>query len=83
MIQSFFFRIRFRIQFADALRNDFRVALLVACILAVLTLHTSGVLEKVPTERASHDVVELLRDELMAIHLVDFLLTLANGALPV
>ena len=47
MIDFLFLRIRFGVGFAYALCNDFRVAFLMTSILAVLTLHTSGVLEKV------------------------------------
>ena len=60
MVQLLFIRIRLRVGFADALRNDFRVALLVAGIFAVLALHPCGVLEEFSTQSTSHDVVELL-----------------------
>jgi phosphatidylglycerophosphatase A len=65
----------------DAFGDDFPVATLVACKLAVSTLHASRVLEQFSAEGAAHDVVELLLDELVAILLVDFFFSLTDGSL--
>ena len=42
------------------------------------TLHTSSVLEKIAAERASHDIVERLLDELVAELFDDFFLLLTH-----
>lgn len=75
--------IRLGIALADTLGDDAGVALGVAGILAVLALHASRVLEEVAAEGAPHDVVELMLDKLVAIHLVDLFLALADRALPI
>lgn len=49
MVQLLFIWVGLRIGFADALRNHFWVALLVAGIFAVLALHPRRVLEELPT----------------------------------
>ena len=71
--------IRLGIGLRDTLRDNLRVALLVARKFAVGTLHTSRVLEEVAAKRASHDVVKLLLDKLVAILFVDFVFLLTNG----
>lgn len=81
MVDLLLVGVRLRITLANTLRNDARVALRVAGVLAVLALHPGGVLEELATERAAHNVVELLLDELVAVHLVDVLLALADGSL--
>lgn len=83
MIDLLLIRISLRIGFTDALRNHAGVALRVAGVLAVLALHTGRVLQEVAAKRTSHDIVKLLRYELVSEHLVDQLLTLANGSLTV
>lgn len=71
--------------FGIRLRNTFsdhpRVALLVTCVVAVSTLHTSRVFEEVAAESAAHDVVELLLHELVTILLDHVFLTLTNSSL--
>ena len=54
-----------------------------ASIFAVFALHTSRVFEKVATESATHDVVELLYDEFVAIEFVDLFFALSHGAFAV
>lgn len=66
---------------ADTFGDDAGITLGVASVLAVLTLHTGRVLEEVAAQRTSHDVVELVLDELVAVHLVDLLLALTDSAL--
>lgn len=73
--------IRLSIGLRDTLRDNLRVALLVARKFAIGTLHTSRVLEEVAAKRASHDVVKLLLDKLVAILLMNFVFLLTNGTL--
>ena len=68
---------------ADTLGDDLLVALAVAGILAVRTLHTRSVLEELSAQRAAHDVVELLGNELVALLFVNLFLLLAHGTLAV
>lgn len=49
MVQLLFIWIRLRVGFADALRDNFRITLLVASVFAVLALHPRGVLEEFST----------------------------------
>lgn len=83
MINLLLIRISLRIGFTDALCNHAGVTFGVAGVLAVFALHTGGVLEKVAAKRTSHDIVKLLRYELVSEHLMDQFLTLANGSLTV
>lgn len=83
MIDLLLIRISLRIGFTDTLRNHARVTFRVAGVLAVLALHTGRVLEEVAAKCTSHDIVKLLRHELVTEHLVDQFLTLANGSLTV
>lgn len=69
----------FGVGLSDALGNNLGVTLLVARVVAVRTLHTGGVLEKFTTERTTHDVVELLLDELVSVLLDDIFFALTNG----
>lgn len=74
-------RIRFCVGLGDTLGDHLLVALLVARVLAVRALHTGSVLEEVAAKGASHDVIELLLDELVTVLLVDLFLALTNGTL--
>lgn len=60
MVQLLFIRIRLGIGLADALCDNFRIALLVTGVFAVLALHPRRVLEELSTQSTSHNVVELL-----------------------
>ena len=51
--------------------------------LAVFALHARGILEETAAERAAHDIVELLLDELVAILFVHFFLSLPDGTFTV
>jgi len=83
MIELLFGGIRVRVGLADTFRDHLGIAFLMACILAIFALHTSGIFEEVAAERASHDVVELLNHKLMAVQLVDLFFALANSTLAV
>ena len=75
--------VRLSVALANTFGDDASVALGMACVLAVFTLHASRVFEEIPAEGAAHDVVELALDKLVAVHFVDLLLPLAHGALAV
>ena len=81
MIDFSLIRIGLGVRLCDAFCDDFPVALFVTCEFTIGTLHSSGIFQKFSTKRATHDVVELLLDELVAILLVDFLLLLTNSTL--
>ncbi len=80
VIELLLFRVRFIICFADTLRDHVWVAFLVAGVLAVGTLHTGRVFQEVSTQSASHDIVELLLDKLVAVHFMYFLLSLTDSS---
>lgn len=81
MIDLLLVWVGFGVTLADTLCNHAGIALGMAGVLAVLALHAGGVLEEIAAKRAAHNVVELVLDELVAVHLVDFLLALTNSAL--
>ena len=54
-----------------------------ASIFAVFALHTGRIFEKVATESATHDVIELLYDEFVTIQLVDLFFALSHGTFAV
>lgn len=83
VVQLLLFRIRLGIGFADTFGDDFRIAFLVARVFAVGALHPGRILEEIATEGTSHDVVELLRHELVPIHLMNFLPALADSTFAV
>ena len=83
MVDFLVFAIRFVVSLANAFRDDFWIALCVACVLAVCTLHAGRVFEKFSAKSATHDVVELLLDKFVALLLVDFLFLLADGTLSI
>lgn len=51
------------------------------CVTAILALVSSSVEKELVAESAEHELIELLLHELVAVHLVDFVLALANRAL--
>lgn len=83
MIDLLLIRVGFVVGLADALRNDLRVTFSVTGVLAIRTLHTSGILKKFSTKRTTHDVVELLGNKLVTLLLVDVFFLLAHGTLTV
>lgn len=83
MVDFLLIRISLIVGLADTLSDDLGVTFPMACVLAVGTLHTGCVLEEVSAQSTAHDVVELLRDELVALLFVDFFLFLTDGTLSV
>ena len=83
MVDLFLVLVRLIVRFTNALRDNFRIAFCVTGILAVCTLHPGRVFEEISTKRTSHDIVELLLDELVALFLVNFFLFLSNGSLSI
>lgn len=73
-------RVRLSITLTDALGDDAGIAFGVAGVFAVFALHASRVLQEVTAQSTSHDVVELLLYELVAVHLMHLLLALTNSA---
>ena len=73
-------RIRLGVALADALGHNARITLGVASVLAILALHAGRVLEEIAAEGAAHDVVKLVLDELVSVHLVHLLFPLTDGA---
>lgn len=69
VVQFGFVRVTFCIRLTNALGDDFRIASLVAHVFAICTLHARLVLEQKTAEGTAHDVVDLLRDEFVAIQL--------------
>ena len=57
------------------------IALLVAGVPTVLALVASRIQQEFVAERAQDDLVELPLDELVAVHLVDFVLALTDCTL--
>lgn len=83
MIDLFFVGVGLVVGFADTLGDDLLVTFSVTSILAVSTLHTGRILQEVAAKSTAHDVVELLRNELVSLLLVDFFLLLSDGSLTV
>ena len=79
MIEFLFVRIGLSIGLAYALGNDFGETVRVTSIFAVFALHARRVFEELATERASHDTIELLSDELVAILFLDLFFALSDG----
>ena len=73
--------IGFGVRLCDTLGDHLGVALLVAGVVAVGTLHARRVFEEIAAERAAHDVVELLLHKLVAILFDDLFLALTNSTL--
>ena len=83
VVEFLFIWIRLRIGLADTLRNNLGVAFAVTRVLAILALHTRGVLEEIPTQGTSHDTIELLNDKFMPILLLNFFFSLSYCTLAV
>jgi uncharacterized protein (UPF0212 family) len=81
VVELGFVRIGFGVGLCDTLGNDLGIALFVAGVVAVSTLHACRVFEEIAAERAAHDVVELLLHELVAILFDDLFLALTNSSL--
>lgn len=81
VVQLLLVRICLCIRFADTFRDDLCAAFLMACVLAVLALHTGRILEKVAAHRTAHDVVKLLEHKFVTIKLMYFFFPLAYSTL--
>lgn len=81
MVQLCLVRICFCVRLRDTFRHHVWVTLFVASVFAVRALHASSILEELATKRTTHDVVELLLHEFVAVLLDNVLLSLANGTL--
>ena len=81
VVQLLLVRICFCIRFADTFRDDLRAALLMACVLAVLALHTGRILEEIAAHRTAHDVVKLLEHKFVTIKLMYLFFPLAYSTL--
>ena len=81
MVQLLLIGICLCIRFADTFRDHLGAAFLMACVLAVLALHTGRIFEKVSAHRTAHDVVELLEHKFVTIKLMDLFFPLANSTL--
>lgn len=83
VVDLLFVGISFVVGFADTLGHYLWIAFCVTGIFAIRALHTSRVLEQVTAKSASHNVVELLLDELVALPLMYLLFLLTNSTLSV
>ena len=83
MVDFLLVRVGLVIRLADTLGDDLGIALAMASILAVGTLHSCSILQKVAAQSTAHDVVELLGDELVTLLLVYLFLLLSDGTLTV
>lgn len=83
VVDLLFIRVCLIVGLANTFGDHFGITLGVTCVLAVLALHTRGILHQVSTECTSHNVVELLFDKLVALLLVDFFLPLFHCTLSV
>ena len=79
MVELLLVRVGLCIRRTNTLGDDLGVAFLVTGVFAVLALHTSRILQKVPTKGASHDIIELLKNKLVAIQFVYLFFTLTYG----
>lgn len=68
---------------ADTLGDDLGITFAMTSIFAIGTLHAGSILQEIAAKSTTHDVVKLLRDELVSLLLVDFFLLLADGTLTV
>lgn len=83
MIDLFLVRVGLCIRLADTFGNDACVAFRVTSVFTIFTLHSRRVFEEFTAERTAHDVVKLLRDEFVAVHLMDFLFALTYSTFSV
>ena len=68
---------------ANTLGDNLGITLAMASILAIGTLHASCVFQKVTAKSTAHNVVKLLRNELVSLLFVNFFLLLSDSALTV
>jgi hypothetical protein len=70
-----------RVGLGNAFSDDIDMTFLVTCVSAILALITRSIEQEIPTEGTKHELIETLLDKLVAVHLVNFVLTLANSTL--
>ena len=83
VVEFLLVRVCLRVGLAYALRNNLAEALLMTCVLAVLTLHPSRVFQEISAQCTSHDTIELLDNKLVTILLLYFLFPLPYRTFPV
>ena len=83
MIQFLFIWVGFCVGLAYAFGDYFPVALLVAGVFAILTLHTSRIFEELAAEGTTHNIIELLKHKLVPVQLVYLFFPLTNGTFTV
>lgn len=83
MIDLLLIWIDFRQCFADTFGDDFGIALGVAGVFAVCTLHACRVLEEFSAKSTPHDIVKLLLDEFVALFLNDIFFFLSYSTLSI
>lgn len=83
MIDFLLIRIGFVVGFTDTLCNNFRIALAMARVFTILTLHAGCILKELSAERTAHDIIELLGNEFVSLFLVDFFFSLTNRTLSI
>jgi hypothetical protein len=79
VVEFSFVLVYFCVGLRDTFCHNLRVTLLVTSVFAVGALHTSSILEKLSTESATHDVVELLLHKLVPVLFVYFFFSFTNG----
>jgi hypothetical protein len=72
---------RFRISFANTFCDDFGITVFVARVFAILTLISRSIFEEFATKGTTHDLIELLHDEFMAVNFVHFFFSLTDCTL--
>jgi hypothetical protein len=69
------------VRFRNAFCDYFLVAFLVTSIPTIFTLIPKSIEQEVVAKGAEHELIELALDELMPIHLVNFILAFPDGSL--
>ena len=70
-----------RVRLRDTFRDNLFIALLMARVPTIFALIANRVQKELVAERAEYDLVELSLHEFVAVHLVNFILPLANRTL--
>ena len=66
------YNITYRVRLGDTFSDNLLVTFLVAGISTIFTLISQCIEKEVVAERAQHQLIELLLDELVSIHFVNF-----------
>jgi len=83
MVDLLLVRIGLVIRFADAFGNNLGIALRMAGVFAVGTLHTGRVFQELSAKSTTHDVVKLLLDKLVTLLFVDLFFLLPDCTLSI